>query len=181
MLKATITRETRVAAIDGTTLEPRGRSVHYTLRAGIKSSYRKNIKLSVFVDTRSKKILSARIRKKVVHDIKDVKYLIENSPIKPHMIVADKGYDAEWFRAFLADQEIRHCIPTRGPVRRGYHRKRERHDQRTYRRRPIVESSIYRLKQLYGRSVNCVTARNMRAEVLLRIILYNLSLIFNTI
>lgn len=176
MLKATITRQPHLAAIDGSTLSQRMLSEYYVLRAGINRRERPETKISIFTDTRNKKILSARFRKKVRHDIKDATYLILESPVKPEKLVADKGYDAEWFRAFLAEQGIDCCIPIKGKVTRGYYRKRARKDQRTYRRRLMVESSFFRLKQLYGRSVSCVKARTMRAEVFLRFILYNLSL-----
>jgi transposase len=176
MLKSTITRQPHLAAVDGTGLSRNRLSEHYVLRAGINIKKRKHTKLSIFIDTRNKKILSGRFRKNLAHDIKDVKYLIKNSLYKPKKVVADKGYDAEWFRAFLAEQGIDFCIPTKGKVSHGHYRKRNKCDQRTYRRRPIVESSIFRLKQLFGRSVSCVLARNMRAEVFIRIILYNLSI-----
>ncbi len=181
MLKATITRQPHLAAIDGSTLSQGRLSDYYVLRAGINRKERPETKISIFTDTRNRKILSARFRKKVRHDIKDVKYLLKESPVKPAKLVADKGYDAEWFRKFLALQGIDCCIPTKGKVRRGYYRKRSKCDKRTYRRRSTVECSFFRLKQLYGRSVNCVKARTMRAEVLLRMILYNLSLILNRI
>lgn len=178
MLNVTITKQTSLAAIDGTGLSRNRLSQHYILRAGIDVKKHKPSKLSILVDTSNKKILSARFRKNLAHDIKDVKYLINHSPQKPNKIVADKGYDAEWFREFLALQGIGFCIPTKGKVVHGFYRKRNKCDQRTYRRRPMVESSFFRLKQLFGHSVSCVKARNMRAEVFIRIILYNLSLGF---
>lgn len=146
------------------------------LRAGIKRKERPETKISIFIDTRSKKILSARFRKKVRHDLKDVRYLLRASPIKPAKLVADKGYDAEWFRKFLAEQGIGCCIPIKEKAVHGYYGKRSRCDKRTYRRRSMVENSFFRLKQLYGRNVNCAKARTMRAEVFLRFILYNISL-----
>lgn len=181
MLQATITRQTHLDAIDGSTLSTYRLSEYYVLRAGIKRKERPETKISIMIDTRTKKILSARFRKKVRHDIKDVKYLLRESHVKPRKLVADKGYDAEWFRRFLAEQGIDCCIPLKGKATRGHYGKMAKKDQRTYRRRPMVESSFFRLKQLYGRSVNCVKARTMRAEVLLRVILYNLSLTFSMI
>ena len=177
MLKATITRQTHLAAIDGSTLSRHRLSDHYVMRAGIERRERPTTKISIMIDTKTKKILSARCRKGRAHDIKDVKYLLKESPTKPKKVVADKGYDAEWFREFLALQGIDCCIPTKGKVSNGYHRKRYKHDQRTYRRRPLVETAFFRIKQLYGRSVSCVTAHTMRAEVYLRIILYNITTI----
>jgi transposase len=181
MLKATVRKQTDLAAIDGSSLSRSTLSEYYTMRAGINIRERKSTKLSIMTDTRTKKILSARVRKKSAHDIRDVKYLIKYSAVKPKKIVADRGYDAEWFRDFLDRRGIGFCIPTKGKVVYGYHRKRNKCDQRTYRRRPMVENSFFRLKQLFGRSVNCVLARTMRAEIFLRIILYNLSIRFRMI
>ncbi len=181
ILKATITRQPHLAAIDGSTLSQGRLSEYYMLRACINRRERPETKISIMIDTQSKKILSVRFRKKVRHDIKDVKYLLRESPVKPNKLVADRGYDAEWFRKLLAEQGIDCCIPTKGKVRRGYYRKRSKCDKRTYRRRPIVESSFFRLKQLYGRSMSCVKARSMRAEVLFRTILYNINMLFRMI
>ena len=181
MLKATITQQPHLAAIDGSTLSTGRLSEYYVMRACIDRRERPETKISIMIDTQNKKILSARFRKKVRHDIKDVKYLLRESSSKPIKLVADKGYDAEWFRALLIEQGIDCCIPTKGKVRRGYYRKRSKCDKRTYRRRPMVESTFFTLKQLYGRSVSCVKARSMRAEVLIRMILYNINLLLKTI
>ncbi len=181
MLMITAGKQAYIAALDGTGLSRKRLSEHYSLRAGIKLKERKSTKLSIIVDTRSKKILAARFRKKMAHDIKDVKYLLKNLGAKPAKIAADKAYDAEWFRAFLAEQGIGYSIPIKGKAIHGYYRKRYVHDNRTYHRRVIVESCFFRLKQLFGHYVSCVSARNMRAEVFLRIILYNLSLLFHMI
>jgi len=51
-------------------------------------------------------------------------------------------------------------------------------DLRTYHRRPTVEGYFSRLKQRFGGSLRCRTARTQRAEVYARIILQNLSLLF---
>ena len=181
MLKATITKETYIAAIDGTGLSRNRLSEHYTLRAGINIMKRKAAKLSMLIDTKTKKILSARFRKKTAHDIKDVKYLLNEAITKPKKLVADKAYDAEWFREFLALQGIECCIPVKKNAKKGFYRKKSMFDKRTYNRRVMIESSFFRLKQLYGHTLNCIKAVSMRNEVYLRLILYNLSIILNTI
>jgi hypothetical protein len=181
MLKATVQKQTYLAAIDSTGISRNRLSEHYTLRAGIEIKKRKATKLSTLIDTRTKKILSARFRKKYVHDIRDVKYLLNETPVKPKKITADKAYDAEWFREFLALNGIGCCIPVKKNAKKGFYRKKSICDKRTYNRRSMIESSYFRLKQLYGHSVNCINARAMRAEIYLRLILYNLSIILNTI
>lgn len=175
MLQVTINEQVHLAALDASTLQLSNPSWYYIQRAGINIKQRKNTKLSIMIDTKSKKILAARFRKKIVHDIKDVKYLINTTSRKPTKIVADKAYDAEWFREFLYEEGIDCCIPIKGKAVHGYYRKRSKCDHRTYNRRPMVENSFSRLKQLYGRSINCITARNQRAEVFLRMICYNIN------
>ena len=178
MLNASIKRVVNVAAMDGTAFSQSNPSWHYIQRAGINIYKRDTVKLSILVDTRTKKILFAKFRKKVVHDIKDAKYLIKNSPKKPRTLVADKGYDAEWFHEFLHDQGIKTCIPVRKGIHHGFYRKRSKCDKRTYGRREMSESSFSKLKRLFGSSLNCISAHMQRAEIFLRIICYNISSYF---
>jgi transposase len=56
-------------------------------------------------------------------------------------LLADRGYDADWFREALKDKGIRPCIP--GRKSRG---KTVRYDKRRYRRRNRIEIMFGRLK-----------------------------------
>ena len=56
-------------------------------------------------------------------------------------MLADRGYDADWFRDALKDKGIRPCIP--GRKSRG---KAVRYDKRRYRRRNRIEIMFGRLK-----------------------------------
>ena len=56
-------------------------------------------------------------------------------------LLADRGYDADWFREALKDKGIRPCIP--GGKSRG---KTVRYDKRRYRRRNRIEIMFDRLK-----------------------------------
>lgn len=56
-------------------------------------------------------------------------------------MLADRGYDADWFRDALKDKGIRACIPGR----KG-RTKVIRHDKRRYRRRNRIEIMFGRLK-----------------------------------
>ncbi len=57
------------------------------------------------------------------------------------VLLADRGYDADWFREALADKGIAPCIPSRRmrkvPIP---------HDAELYKRRHKVENSFARLK-----------------------------------
>jgi transposase len=60
---------------------------------------------------------------------------------KADWLLADRGYDADWFREALADKGIKPCIPGR--------KSRERpikHDKRRYKRRHRIEMMFGRLK-----------------------------------
>ncbi|APF38892.1 IS5 family transposase [Chelatococcus daeguensis] len=56
-------------------------------------------------------------------------------------LIADRGYDADWFRDALKDKGIRPCIP--GRKSRG---KAVRYDKRRYKRRNRIEIMFGRLK-----------------------------------
>jgi transposase len=56
-------------------------------------------------------------------------------------MIADRGYDADWFREALKDKGIRPCIP--GRKSRG---KPIKHDKRRYKRRNRIEIIFGRLK-----------------------------------
>jgi transposase len=58
-----------------------------------------------------------------------------------HHRIADRGYDADWFREALKDKGIRPCIP--GRKSRG---KAVRYDKRRYKRLNRIEIMFGRLK-----------------------------------
>ena len=60
---------------------------------------------------------------------------------KAGVLLADRGYDANWFRNALTDMGIQPCIPSR--------RNRKvpiKHDKRRYKRRDRIEIMFGRLK-----------------------------------
>jgi transposase len=56
-------------------------------------------------------------------------------------LLADRGYDADWFRDALKNRGIKPCIP--GRTSRG---KPIKHDKRRYKRRNRIENMFGRLK-----------------------------------
>ena len=56
-------------------------------------------------------------------------------------LIADRGYDADWFRQALEDRGIAACIP----ARRG-RRNPASHDRKLYRQRHRIENLFARLK-----------------------------------
>ncbi len=66
--------------------------------------------------------------------------LLSDLPTAKHML-ADRGYDADWYRAALDDKGITPCIPSRKgrkvPIP---------HDAHRYKKRHKIENSFARLK-----------------------------------
>ena len=60
---------------------------------------------------------------------------------KAKEILADKGYDADWFRAALAKRKITACIPSKSNRKRPI-----AHDRDLYRQRHKIEIMFGRLK-----------------------------------
>jgi transposase len=60
---------------------------------------------------------------------------------KAKTLLADKGYDADWFRNALAERKITACIPSR--ANRKVHIP---HDQTLYKKRHKIENMFGRLK-----------------------------------
>jgi len=60
-------------------------------------------------------------------------------------MLADRGYDADWFRKALADRGIAACIPSK--INR---RKQIPHDRALYRQRHRIENMFARIKDRRG-------------------------------
>jgi transposase len=56
-------------------------------------------------------------------------------------LLADRGYDADWFRWALTDRDIQPCIPSRKGRKQAIP-----HDPVLYRRRHLIENAFARLK-----------------------------------
>ncbi len=69
-------------------------------------------------------------------------------------LIADRGYDADWFREALKDKGIKPCIPGRKS-----RSKAVRYDKRRYKRRNRIEIMFGRLKDW-----RCVATRYDRCE-----------------
>ena len=62
---------------------------------------------------------------------------------RTNALIADKGYDADWFREALARQDITACIPSKSN-----RTIQIRHDKALYRKRHLIENMFGRLKDL---------------------------------
>ncbi len=66
--------------------------------------------------------------------------LIKDLP-KANYLLADRGYDADWFRKALLDMDIKPCIPGRKSRKRPV-----KYDKRRYKRRNRIERMFGKLK-----------------------------------
>jgi len=184
LLLATVNHKLNIVAIDGTGLSRPLPSPYYYKRIDRKYPSDIPLKLSIAVDTQTKKVISLRLRSKMRHDIKDAKYLINNLPSKPKVIVADKGYDAEWLHHFCQDKGIKPCIPVRNKgkprvgITRLRHLQKHYHPKR-YHRRELVESIIGAIKRKFGCSASSTTFSAQRAEMYCRAIAHNIISLLN--
>lgn len=184
-LKATSGNKHHIVAIDGTGLSRTNPSYYYLKRIDGKIP-KIPVKLSISIDTRTKKYCSAKIRVLPSHDIKDAKYLLNK--LKVNILVADKGYDADWLHKYCHERGIETHIPIRDykkTKKNSYfsHRKKAARNfrLRTYHRREVVESGIKAYKGKYGSSVNSKTAKTIRAEVYGGLLCHNLFGLFREI
>jgi transposase len=73
-------------------------------------------------------------------DYIDARALLSNLPPAKHML-ADRGYDADWYRESLEEKGIAPCIPSR----KG-HKTPKTHYETRYRKRHKIKNSFARLK-----------------------------------
>lgn len=98
-----------------------------------------NTKLHVITDTSGRPI-RLFITAGQISDYTGARALLSSLP-EAQWLLADRGYDANWFREALKDKGIRPCIPGRKSRSRTI-----RYDKRRYRRRNRIERMFGRLK-----------------------------------
>lgn len=178
LLKATVKHKLNLVAIDGTGMSRYLPSPHYCKRIDRPYPVDIPLKLSIAIDTRTKKILSLRLRSKKAHDIKDAKYLIKHLPTRPKKVIADKGYDAEWLHQYCKELGIKAVIPCRNYGKAKHNmmslRRTQRIHKKTYGRREMVESTFKSTKTKFGSSVSSVKFSAQRAEMYCRAIAHNI-------
>jgi len=167
-----------IGAIDSTGLSRSNASSHYVKRIDRDTKTQRHLQLSLYVAVNERKILSARLRAKPVHDNNEVPYLLRNSPCIAETNVLDKGYDSNKTHALFRDKGKFSIIPARKGCVRGIYRKemRDYFDYSQYWQRNIVETVNSVIKRVYGEVCKTKTIVTQRAEVYCRLILYNISL-----
>lgn len=164
-------------AYDSTGFSRTSASSYYIKRIDREEPINSYIKLSFAFDIIRRKFLSARIRAKPVHDVKDIVYLVKHSPVTPEVNIMDKGYDANWIHNLFRDKGSYSIIPVRkwSKTRGSYRREMKLYfDYGLYWQRNLAETGISCVKRKYG---SCLKARKIKtqiAEIYSRLILHNI-------
>lgn len=164
----------RIVALDGTGMSRSLPSPYYCRRIDKPYPVEVPLKLSIAVDTKTKKILALRLRAKRAHDIKDAVYLLKKIP-KPIKVVGDSAYDAEWLYEKLWMKGIQPVVKIRRNAKWGFyrHKVKKHFKQRTYNRRSMVESVFHSTKTKFGPNLKSLRIKAQRAEMYCRAIAHN--------
>jgi hypothetical protein len=186
ILAATAPNNCYIIAIDGTGMSRSLPSPYYYKRIDKPYPVEIPLKLSIAVDTKTKKIIALRLRATKAHDIQDAKYLVKRLPATT-WLVADKAYDANWLHKYCAAKNIKCCIPIRkwGKPRNKRHSLRRENQKylhpKRYHRREMVESVFKAIKTKFGANISANKISAQRAEAYCRAIAHNIILFFQEI
>ena len=177
LLSATISSENvYLAAADGTGFSRSGPSHHFLKRIDRDGPVGKPIQAITMIDVEKRKFLAGDFFVKPYGEAKRIPTLHSKSPVKPEVLLLDKGFDAEWLHQWLNEHGTFSIAPVRKNCRRGKHRKlmRDCMDWCLYWQRNIVESLFSALKRLFGSTVKSQKSPMINAEMFCRLIAYNI-------
>jgi len=170
-------KESKIGAIDATGFSRTCASEYYVKRIDRDSPTKSYVKTSIYVDVCRRKILSARVRAKPAHDVKDVDYLLRNSQTISETNIMDKGYDSNKIHEKFRNKGKYTIIPARKGCVRGMYRKemRDYFDYSQYWQRNIIESVNSSVKRKFGSTLKAKKIWSQRCEIMCKLISYNLS------
>jgi len=171
--------------IDATGYHLEDGSYHYRRRLGKQAKVRKNLKLSIVVETDKQLILTANIRKSNAHDNKDFLPLIKKAAkIKPtKIVVADKGYDSEDnYKFVIKELNAKATIAYRDYGKKRIPRSHRKYrniaikhfDEKEYHQRSKVETINFVMKRLFSSTIRAKKWIMQKKELLLKCIAYNI-------
>src|SRR3989344_3716294 len=170
--------------IDSTGYHLEDGSFHYRKRLGNAAKIRKNIKLSISVETDKQLIIVSKIRKSKRHDNIDfIPLAKKSSEIKTiKIVVGDKGYDDEKNHVFVKEKLEAECIipprdygdkikhnkfSNRNKLKKGYSKKK-------YHQRSKVETINFVMKRLFGAVIYAKIWAMQKREMLFKCLAYNI-------
>lgn len=174
-------RQANTVAVDSTGFELEAKSFYYrnintSLFPGFIRKTKQYMKLSIAIDTDKQLILTHKIRKKIRNDQIDFKCLLKDLNVK--QVVADKGYDSKENRLFVLHKlkampniPYRKCSGlTKLPGRFtsiGF-------NEKSYHQRSKVETVFSVIKRKYGSVLRNRSFATQKAELISKLIAYNL-------
>lgn len=168
--------------VDSTGYHLEDGSFHYRKRLGKSSKTRKNLKLSISVETDKQLILVGKVRKSRAHDNKDfIPLVYKSNNIKQVKIAVDKGYDDEDNHIFCKSIGAECIIPprdygatnhpnkfsNRNKLKKGYSKKK-------YHQRSKVETVNFVMKRVFGAVIYAKRWVMQKKELLFKCLAYNL-------
>lgn len=180
LLYCTVEAPIEVAAIDGTSMQRTNPSEHYLKRIDREGKNSTPIFLNTMIDVVRRKFTAIRHHARRAGEVCDVKYLVEQTQQKIELVVMDKAYDSEKLHRYLRGQGIWSVAPVKKNWARGQYRKqlKDCFDYCLYWQRNLIESLFSALKRLFGTCLRGLTAKTQRAEIYMRLIAYNLEVMF---
>jgi len=163
-----------IIAIDATGFSPRHASRSYEIRIG--RSAKDFVKLSIALDVKRRKIVSAAVGKRRHDNTFFAAHLNEVPPFS--VLVADKAYDSNAnFRAVRKLGGVA-MIPLR-KNRKGLTARRaaKDFDEKIYHQRSNVEAVFSSIKRKFGSELLSVSFESQKKEVLLKCLAYNILLL----
>jgi len=135
------------------------------------------------IDVVRRKFVAVRHHAKKSGEVKDVKYLVNQSIQEIELILMDKLYDSEKLHRYLRGLGIFSVAPVKKNWARGQFRKqlKDCFDYGLYWQRNLIESLFSALKRLFGNSLSSASAKTQRAEIYMRMIAYNLGAVIQEI
>ena len=160
-------------AIDSTGISRDNPSHHYIKRIDRKKPVKSYVKQSSLFDVKNKVFVALRVRSKPRHDIKDAKYLLEQTEMQT--LLGDTAYDANWLHEWCWDRKIQTQIKPRKNVRRGFCRKKQmkNYSDREYHQRSNIEAGQGAVKRKYGGYTLAKNIRAIKVEAYCKAICFN--------
>lgn len=176
LLSCTVGNKIGVAAIDGTSMQRSNPSQHYLNRIDREEFTPIPVYINAMVDVVRRKFIAVRHHAKKSGEVRDVRYLVEQTSHDIELILMDKLYDSEKLHRYLRGQGIFSVAPVKKNWAKGQMRKqlRDCFDYGLYWQRNLIESLFSALKRLFGSHLRCKIAVTQRAEIYMRLIAYNI-------
>jgi len=177
LLATTIdTKRIYLSAVDGTGLTKSNPSRYYLKRIDRETMTARPAYCISLVDVKNRKFLASTLLAKPANEVRYATTLHKQSPVTPEVLLADKGFDAEWLHEWLNENGTFCIAPVRKGCERGRFRKvmRDCFDWTLYWQRNIIESLWSALKRLFGSTIHCKHIKTQTAELFCRLIAYNI-------